>query len=90
MNAAMHSEKTVTVIFQQHPDDPGGVVLYVTPAAASLMRDMEAMNAEERQDVLRVLRAIKAGQFNYSATEVAAWTPEQRRAVVDSLPEVRS
>lgn len=86
---AKHSEKTVTVIFQQHPDDPG-VALRVTPAAASVMRAMEAMKAEERQGVLRVLRAIKAGQFNYSASEIAAWAPEQLRAVVDSLPEVRS
>jgi len=90
MNAATHSEKTVTVILQQHPDDPGGVLLYVTPAAASFIRDMEAMNAEERQDVLRVLRAVKAGLFPYSAAQVEAWTPEQRQSVINSLPEVQS
>ncbi|KZC20043.1 MULTISPECIES: hypothetical protein [Rhodanobacter] len=88
MIMAKHSEKTVTVIFQQHPDEPGGEVLYVTPAAASLMRDMEAMNAEERQDVLRILRAVKAGLFPHSAAQVEAWTPKQRQSVIRFLPEV--
>jgi len=90
MSLSAHSEKTVAVIFQQHPDYPGGVLKYVTPAAASLIRDMDTMNAEQRQDVLRILHAVKAGLFNYSAAEVAAWTPEQRRAAIASLPEVRS
>ena len=89
MNMATHSEKTVTVIFQQHLDDPG-VALRVTPAAASVMRAMEAMKAEERQGVLRVLRAVKAGLFPYSAAQVEAWTPEQRQSVINSLPEVQS
>ncbi|UJJ58238.1 hypothetical protein [Rhodanobacter denitrificans] len=87
MSMAKHSEKTVTVVFQKHPGEPGGVLMRVTPAAASLMRDMEAMNAEGRQDVLRVLRAVKAGLFPYSAAQVEAWTPEQRQSVINSLPE---
>ncbi|WP_027484696.1 hypothetical protein [Rhodanobacter sp. OR87] len=86
MSMAKHSEKTVTVVFQQHPGEPGGVLMRVTPLAASVMRCMDAMKAEERQDVLRILRAVKAGLFPYSAAEVEAWTPEQWQSVINSLP----
>ena len=87
--ATQHStqkQKTITLVCNQ----PGGAVVRVSPRAARSAMELDTMKAEQRQDVQRVLRAIKAGLFNYSATEVAAWTPEQRRAVVDSLPGVQS
>lgn len=83
-----HQSRTVPVIFQKHPDNPGGVLEYVTPATASVIHAIDAMTHEQRQDVLRIAQAAKAGRFNYSPAEIEAWTPEQRRAVIDSLPEV--
>jgi hypothetical protein len=82
--------RTVPVIFQQHPDYPGGVLEYVTPTTAAVIRRMDALSETQRHDVLRVVHAAKAGQFNYSPAEIEAWTPEQRQAVIDSLPEVQS
>lgn len=75
-------QKTITIVCTQS----GGAVVRVPPRVARIAMELDTMNAEQRQDVLRVIRAVKAGLFDYSATEIAAWTPEQRRAAIDALP----
>lgn len=87
--ATQHStqkQKTITLVCNQ----PGGAVARVSPRAARIAMELDTMNAEDRQDVLRVLRAVKAGLFPYSAAQVEARTPEQRQSVINSLPGVRS
>ena len=80
--------KTVTIVFQQHPRDPGGVVFRVTPEAAEVIDIMENASETERKDVLRVICAAQRGGFPYTPELFGTWTPEQRRAAIDALPEV--
>jgi len=81
---------TVPVIFQQDPNSSDGVLEYVTPTTAAAIKLMDKLSDSQRHEVLRVAQAIKAGIFNHSAAEIKAWTPAQRRLVVDSLPEVQA
>ena len=80
--ATQHStqkQKTITVVCNQ----PGGAVVRVSPSTARIAMELDTLGAPELNEMMRVIRAIKAGLFNYSATEVAAWTLEQRRVVVN-------
>jgi hypothetical protein len=91
--ATQHStqeRKTVPIVFAKHPDYPGGVLEYVTPTTAAIIKRMEMMSATGRQEALRAIRAIKAGTFDYSPAEIESWSPEQRRVAIASLPEVLS
>jgi hypothetical protein len=90
MSANPQEKKTVPVVFAKHPDYPGGVLEYVTPTTAAIIKKMDKMSATNRQEVLRIIRGIKAGRFDYSVAEIESWTPEQRRAVFESLPEERA
>jgi hypothetical protein len=87
--ATVHStqeRKTVTVVFQRHPGDPGGVMFKVTPEAAEVIDIMEGASETERKDMLKVICAAQRGRFPYTPAQFGAWTPEQRQAVLDSLP----
>ena len=80
--------KTVTVVFQQHPRDPGGVVFRVTPEAAEVISILENASEPERKDVLRVICAAQRGGFPHTPEQFGTWTPAQRRAAIEALPEV--
>ena len=80
--------KTVTVVFQRHPRDPGGVTFKVTPEAAEVIGIMEVAGEPERKDLLKIICAAQRGRFPYTPEQFGAWTPEQRRAAIDALPEV--
>jgi len=84
---AMQERKTVTVLFQQHPDYPEKRMGFVTPEAAECIAIMEELGEPERKDALRVIRAVQHGQFPYTVAEFTNWTPEQRSAAVALLPE---
>lgn len=80
--------ESVPVLFMEHPNDPDGFLEYVSPLEAEFLRLTKDFDADQWADVHRVGAAIKAGAFNYTAAEIAAWTPAQRRAVIDSLSGV--
>ena len=89
--ATTHSTQernTVTIIFQQHPRDPGGVTFKVTPEAAEVIDIMENAGEPERKDLLKILCAAQRGRFPYTPEQFGTWTPEQRRAAIEALPEV--
>ena len=80
--------KTHTVVYQRHPNDPGGVVFRVTPEAAEMIGIMENASEPQRKDLLKIICAVHRGCFPYTPEQFSAWTPEQRRAAIDALPEV--
>lgn len=90
MSAALQerkTRKTITLIFPGRHDNPEGVLLKVTPLTAEIIGEMEKLSEPQRKEVMRVIHAVKSERFPYTAAEVEAWTPAQRRAVIDLLPE---